>query len=182
MAEQKTNNKKRINILLKYLDILLFWNYIWFYYDRNSYSRPISYVFLIPGIMITIYLYKEHKSSKQQKDKRNFIVTSARLFRRSKRALIYSILLLITQIPFFSQNFGISSKVISFNQILLLMVPTYYCLFFGPFLALIRGIIAMSMLLSILINKKYDAVRFLALSIILYTFSCLIGFFWGSLL
>ena len=182
MSGKETTDKGRINSLLKLLAILLFWNYIWFYYDRNSDVRPISYMFLIPGIIIAIYLYIAHKSSKQQDGKWNFIVMSARLFRLSKHALICSILYLITIIPFFSQNFDISGKVISFNQALLLMAPMYYCMFFGSFLALIGGIISLIMLLSILINKKYDAARFLALSIILCTFSCLISFFSISVL
>ncbi len=183
MSEQVIKEKTRINRLLKYLDILLFWNFIWFSSDRYSDTRIVSNEFLIAGIIIAIYLYIEHNRNQQPEDKRDFKVISAKLFKISKHALICSVLFMITQIPYFAQNFTITSYVASMNQMLLLAATIYYFMFFGAFIAFICGIIGLIMFLNTIVNKEYKALRAtVARSCIMNIISCLITFIGSSLL
>ncbi len=78
MSEQVIKEKTRINRLLKYLDILLFWNFIWLSSDRYSDTRIESNVFLIAGIIIAIYLYIERSRNQQPEDKRDFTKNTKR--------------------------------------------------------------------------------------------------------
>ena len=110
------------------------------------------------------------------------IMDGKQLFVLSRHALICSVLLCITRTPFFTENFDITSHAASTNQILLLIAVILYFTFAGIVLAGIAGIISLVMFLSILFNKKTEATRPLAISVVLCTFSVLIGIFSSMLL